>query len=74
MPGFSKCCAGIGDSGSFSTRGGGAECFDADFFAADFFAADLLADLLAADFADFFALLFFAPCLFVLVAISSPCG
>jgi hypothetical protein len=54
------CCAGIGDSGSFSTRGG------ADLFAAVLFDAPPF-------FADFVTP-FLAPCLFVFFAISSPLG
>src|SRR3954469_22423058 len=85
MPGFSMCCAGIGDSGSCSTRGGGAPLFAADCLAADFdeadFAADFFAAALAGAFAAFFAAPpfwpdfdppFFAPCLFAFVAIESP--
>ncbi len=74
MPGFSRCCAGIGDSGSSNTRGGGAPRRAANFSAAAA-AADLPEDFFAAPpfFADF-AAPFFAPCLFDLVAISSPVG
>src|SRR5918911_553214 len=68
MPGFSKCCAGIGDSGSSNTRGGAAR--KAANFSAALFAEDLPADFFAAPFfADFFA-----PCLFDFVAINSPCS
>jgi hypothetical protein len=78
------CCAGIGDSGSLSTRGGGvarnaanfsAAAFAVDFVAADFFAAELAVAFDAAPpFPLDFDPPFFAPCLFDLVAISSPCG
>jgi hypothetical protein len=76
------CCAGIGNSGSRNTRGGGAPRFvaerffadfAADFVAADFFDADLAAFFVAAAFLPDFDPPFFAPCLFALFAIESPC-
>src|ERR1044071_303016 len=70
MPGFSMCCAGIGDSGSSNTRGG-APRKAASFSAADS-AVDFDADFFAAPFFEDFDPPFFAPCLFDLVAISSP--
>src|ERR1044071_1866055 len=70
MPGFSRCCAGIGDSGSFNTRGG-APRKAASFAAADS-AVDFVADFFAEPFFEDCFPPFFAPCLFDFVAISSP--
>jgi hypothetical protein len=73
MPGFFRCCAGIGDPGSSNPRGGDPERNAANFSAAAD-AADVADDFFAAPFLPDFAAPFFAPCLFDFVAISSPVG